>query len=455
MHTITGVETSGSKDSVERSEYIYIISAVAALGGLLFGFDTAVINGAIVFLRAEMALSDAQTEMAASSLLFGCILGASLAGTLSDKFGRKKLLIVSGLLFLLSAIGAAIPTDLLQFSAARFVGGIAIGVASMLSPLYIAEISPAHIRGRLVSLNQLAIVTGILLAFLVNWMLSDFGTDSWRWMFAAAAVPSILFVLSLLFVPESPRWLIGKDRIPAAREILTHLHGARAADQQVAEIRKTLSSEREAKTQIYQRKFRLPLFIAISLAILQQITGINTILYYGSIIFAEYAGSANSSAIGANTIVGAINLICTILALWLIDKLGRKTLLMLASLGMCASLVLLGMAFQMKLSTPLILICVLFYVAFFAVGLGPGVWVLMSEIFPTNIRGRAMSVATIALWSACTLISFTFLSLVNAVGISGTFWLYSFICLLTFILVWRIVPETKGKSLEEIERWWQ
>jgi sugar porter (SP) family MFS transporter len=459
MHSVAGID---SNDTIEQldvgtvsNRYVYLISVVAALGGLLFGFDTAVINGAIVFLRAEFGLSDVQTEIAASSILFGCVVGAMIAGTLSDKFGRKKTLLCAAAFFLLSSIGAAIPTDLTQFTIARFIGGVAIGVASMLSPLYIAEVSPAHLRGRLVTLSQMAIVTGILCAYVINWMLADLGINSWRWMFASAFIPSVLFMLSLFFVPESPRWLIKQNNREAALAILTKLIGRPAALTQMEDMGRALSLETQTATNLYQRKFRRPLFIAISLAILQQVTGINTILYYGSIILNDYTSSANSTAaIGANTIIGITNFVCTIIALGLIDRIGRKTLLMIASAGMCLSLILLGLTFSVKASNTLVLTCILFYVAFFAVGLGPGVWVLMAELFPTSIRGRAMSVATISLWSACTLISFTFLSLVNAITVAGAFWLYAGMSLLTFILVWRIVPETKGKSLEDIQRWW-
>lgn len=435
--------------------YVYLISAVAALGGLLFGFDTAVINGAIVFLKRDFALTDFQTEIAASSILFGAVVGASIAGMLTDRFGRKRILFSAAALFLLSAIGAALPANLTQFAAARFVGGLAIGVASMLSPLYIAEVAPARIRGRLVTLNQMAIVTGILCAYVVNWLLSDVGASAWRWMFASAAVPSLLFLLALLFVPESPRWLIGRGRRDAALATLTKLSGRQEAQAQATEISDAIAAEQGAKISLRQPRLRLPLMIAISLAVLQQITGINTILYYGSIIFTEHTRAQSAaSAIGANAIIGAINFTCTIVALLIIDKVGRKALLLGASSGMAISLMLLSGALYLHASSMLILALVLCYVASFAVGLGPGVWVVMSELFPTGVRGRAMSLATISLWTACTLITFTFLSLVNAISISGAFAIYGVLSLLTFIFVWRVVPETKGKTLEEIEATW-
>jgi sugar porter (SP) family MFS transporter len=437
------------------TSFVYLVSIVAALGGLLFGFDTAVINGALVFLKRDFALTDFQTEIAASSILFGCILGASIAGPLTDWLGRKWILASAAALFLLSALGSAIPVNLVQFSSARFFGGIAIGIASMLSPLYIAEIAPARIRGRLVTLNQLAIVTGILCAFIVSRLLANLNEDSWRWMFAAAAIPSLLFMFALFFVPESPRWLIKKGYLDKALDILRKSLGSKNAQLQMEEIKLSLEKEENTKERLWQPRLKIPLIIGISLAILQQITGINTILYYGSIIFTEHASNQTvTNALDANTIVGLINLICTIIALWIIDRVGRKPLLLSASAGMGISLTLLALAFYLQLSSSIILTLILFYVACFAIGVGPGVWLLMSELFPTSVRGRAMSIATICLWSACTLVTFTFLTLVKTVGSYGAFLIYAIFCFATFLLVWLLVPETKGKTLEEIERSW-
>lgn len=434
--------------------YVYLISVVAALGGLLFGFDTAIINGALVFLKKDFVLTDSQTEWAASSILFGAVAGAAAAGWLADRLGRRKVLFWAAALFMLSAVGAALPTDLLQFIGARVVGGLAIGVASMLSPLYIAEVAPARIRGQLVTLNQLAIVTGILLAYIVSYYLADLGDVAWRWMFASAALPSLLFMVALLLVPESPRWLLGRGQADAALKTLTKLSGPEAAALEVVNIEQALTAERGSDARLSQPRLRRPLLIAISLAVLQQITGINTILYYGSIIFTEYSGQSAASAIGANAIIGFIDLLGTVIALFIIDKVGRKPLLLLASGGMFITLALLSLALQLNATGPWILGLILGYVACFAVGLGPGVWVVIAEIFPNGVRGRAVSLATVALWIACTLITFTFLSLVNAVGLAGTFGLYAGLSLLTLVFVWRAVPETKGRTLEEIEQGW-
>jgi sugar porter (SP) family MFS transporter len=438
------------------SRYAYLIAAVAAISGLLFGFDTAVINGALIFLRQELALSTRATELATSSLLLGCAIGAAFAGWLTDRWGRKRILIVSALLFAASAVGAAVPRHLGEFVAARLVGGLAIGVASVLAPLYIAEISPRAIRGRLVSLNQMAIVTGILLAYFVNWLLSFAGPSSWRWMFASAAIPSAAFFLALLFVPESPRFLVETGREAQALAVLERVGGEDAARLELAEIRDTIAEESGTLRELLEKRLRRPLGIAVFLAVFQQVTGINTVIYYGSLIFKEQVGGqSDSAAIGANVVIGTVNFLMTIVALWTIDRLGRRPLMMLASGGMAVSLLLLGVLFRLQPPpAALVLAVILLYVASFGVGLGPGVWVVISELFPTRIRGRAMSIATVCLWLACILVTATFLSLVEAVGSTGAFWLYAGASVLNFLFIWRVMPETKGRSLEEIERSW-
>lgn len=436
--------------------YVYVISLVAAVGGLLFGFDIAIINGALVFLKQEFGLTDVQTEIAASALLVGCIAGAAGAGTLSDRYGRRKMLLAAAAIFAVSAIAAAVPRNLVEFTVARFMGGLAIGVASVLSPLYIAEMSPADIRGRLVSINQLAIVIGILSAYYVSWTLAGIGISSWRWMFASAAVPSILFLLALLVVPESPRWLVKEGRNQEAVGVLKRINSAKDAAAEMARIEKAVEEESGSVWDLLKPGLRRPLIIAVALAILQQITGVNTILFYGSVIFTEQVSNQSAAAaLLANVIVGVTNLAFTVVSLFIIDRIGRRAILMLAAGGMGCSLVVLGSLFKLSPGAAYpILGVILVYVAFFAVGMGPAVWVVMSELFPTRIRGRAMAIATVALWTACTGLTSTFLSLVNAVGAAGAFWLYAAICFFTFGFVWKAVPETKGKTLEEIEQSW-
>ncbi|MFN7999305.1 MAG: sugar porter family MFS transporter [Bryobacteraceae bacterium] len=452
------METVGDRRTTEQGSalYVFLATIVAATSGLLFGFDIAVINGALIFLRQQLHLTEVQTEMAASSLLFGCIFGASIAGWLSDRFGRRRILMISGLMFAVSAIGAAIPRTLAEFASARLLGGFAVGAASVLAPLYIAEVAPARSRGRLVALNQMTIVTGILLSYLVNWALAFNAETGWRWMFATAAIPATIFFIALFFVPESPRWLVENNRSPEALHILTRVNGPTVAAKELKQIQEVVAEETGSMWELIQPKLRRPFWIAVSLAILQQITGINTVLFYGSIIFKEHvAHQSDTSAVFANVIVGAVNFLMTIVALGLIDKLGRRPLLMFSAGTMAVCQAALGFAFlSSRPAATIVLPAMLFCVAAFAVGLGPGFWVLLAEIFPTRIRGRAMSIATICLWIACTVLTMTFLSLVKAVSATGAFLVYSAMCVITFLIVWKFVPETKGRTLEEIERSW-
>lgn len=437
--------------------FVYLTSIVAATSGLLFGFDIAVINGAIIFLREQFGLTEFQTEVAASSLLIGCVFGASIAGWLSDRFGRRRILIVSALLFAGSALGAALPRNLTEFTAARLVGGIAVGMASLLAPLYIAEVAPARIRGRLVALNQMTIVTGILLAYFVNWMLSYAGPNGWRWMFASAAVPALGFFIALFFVPESPRWLTESGHESDALRVLTRVNGRSQALLELAEIKEAISEETGSIRDLFQPGFRRALLIAVALAVLQQVTGINTVLFYGSVIFKEQVGGQTaSSAIGANVVIGIINFLATIVAVWVIDRLGRKPLLMISAAILAAGQFALGAAFLIQPPPAVLVLAVMVCcVAGFAVGIGPGVWVVLAEIFPTRVRGRAMSIATISLWVACVALTMTFLSLASAITVTGAFWLYGVMCVAMFLIVWLATPETKGKTLEEIEKLWR
>src|ERR1700690_1435467 len=435
------------------SRYVYLPAAVAAIGGLLFGFDTAVINGAIVFLKSQFGLTDAQTEIAASSLFLGCVVGASLAAFTSDRFGRKRVLIAAAALFTLSSLGSALPNNLTQFVIARVIGGLAIGIASSLSPLYIAEISPAKTRGLMVSLNQLAIVVGILLSYSVNFLLTNAGPANWRWMFASAAVPAVIFLVALLLISESPRWLGQNGRESEAEHFLTQMVGSDAARDEINAIRFTIGQE---SGNLLDPSFRKPLVVAILIGLFSQFTGINTIIYYGSLVFLEHVPHQTATtALWANVMIGAINFIATIVGMSLIDRAGRKPLLMSAFAGMAASLVAVSAAIHFQAPAIMVLIFVLIYVACFAVGVGTGTWVMMAEICPTRIRGRAMAVATIFLWCGTLLVTLTFLSLVQVLTAPGTFLLYAAVSIAAFLFVWRRVPETKGRTLEEIDRWWR
>lgn len=448
------------RDQEGSTTYVYLVAMVAAVSGLLFGFDTAVINGALPFLKVYFELTDLQIEISASSLLLGCVAGVCGAGPLSDRYGRKRILFGAAGLFLLSAIWAAIPRHLEEFILARFIGGLAIGVASMMAPLYIAEIAPAHIRGRLVSLNQMAIVSGILCSYLISWLLSGIGVSSWRWMFAIAGLPSIFFMVGIFFMPESPRWLVKQGQTTSAQGILGRINGTRRAMIELEEIREAVAQEEGSVLQLFQSGLRRPMVIAVVMAVLQQITGINTIIYYSSMILTRPTGDQGAStaadALRANVIVGITAFLSTVIALGIIDKIGRKPLLLTASAGMGLSMFGLGAAFfQPTAPRTLILVAIFAYVAFFSVGMGPGVWVLMSELFPTRVRGRAMAIATVCLWIACLAVTLTFLSLMNALTPGGAFWFYGVMCVFTFAFIWRALPETKGKTLEEIEKWWR
>jgi MFS transporter, SP family, arabinose:H+ symporter len=437
--------------------YVVLLAMVAALGGLLFGYDTAVISGAIGFLQKKFLLNDIWKGWAASCALIGCMLGASIAGPLSDRLGRKKALLLSGVLFAVSAIGTAIPQNLTQFVAARILTGIGVGMASMLSPLYIAEVSPARIRGRLVSMNQLAIVSGIMIVYFVNVLVSRMGNEAWnietgwRWMFAAGVFPAAVFLLLLFLVPESPRWLAKQGDVDRALAILTRVGGSQHARTELAEIQDAIAHEGGSVRQLLLPGMRIPLIIGIGLAILQQVTGINTVFYYGPEILKK-AGLASADALWQNVLVGVVNTASTVIAIWVVDRLGRKPLLLLGSAGMGISLALMTLALELSRG-PIVLVPVLAYVACFGVTLGPVVWVVIAEIFPTRIRGRAMGIATVCLWMSCFLVSQFFPYVLDKMRGYG-FLIYAAMCVVSFFFVLRYVPETKGKSLEEIERSW-
>lgn len=436
--------------------YVALVSSVAAVSGLLFGFDTAVINGGIVMLQKQFHLTSFETEIAATSLLVGCLIGAVGAGWTSDRLGRRKLLIASGVLFTLSAIGVAFSQELVSFSIGRLVGGLAIGLASTIAPIYIAEIAPEKIRGFLVSLNQLAIVVGILLAYLSNWGLATLGESSWRWMFASGAIPAVLFLFGLAFIPESPRWLFLRGRHTEARLILERVAGVEHAQKEIHEILAASQEEPANARDLIAPGMRKRLFVAIALAVLQQISGINTVLYYGSVLLNNHLkGESTTAAIGANVVVGVVNLLGTIVAMFLIDRWGRRSLLLLSSGGMTACLASLSLALKIPgLPITMAFASVLCYVAFFAIGLGPTVWVYVTELFPNKLRGRATSVAISALWTACIAVTLTFLTIVDTLGVSSAFLVYAGLSLVTFLFVWTMVPETRGKTLEELQATW-
>lgn len=440
--------------------YVYKITIVAAVGGLLFGYDTAVVAGAIGFIQQRFDLSPAMMGWIASCALLGCITGAMFAGYLSDRFGRKKILILSAILFAVSSVGTAMPYDLTWFVVFRILGGLGIGIASMISPMYITECAPADIRGRLVSINQFGIVTGILLIYFVNAGIAGLYDEAWnihtgwRWMFGSGIVPSIIFFVLLMFVPESPRWLIQAGRVTEAEEILTKINGSVKAKAELREIEAAIHIETGTFSELFRPGLRTALVIGIILSIVSQITGINAIMYYAPEIF-KSTGDGSSSALMQTILVGVVNLLFTIVAIKYVDRAGRKKLLMGGSAGMAICLAIIGMAFYMDaVKGYLVLVAILAYIACFALSLGPLTFVVIAEIFPNRVRGRAMSICLFFLWASVYFVSQFFPMLLESIGSAYTFWIFMGTSILAFLFAWKIVPETKGKSLEEIEKSW-
>jgi SP family arabinose:H+ symporter-like MFS transporter len=441
--------------------FVIKVSVVAALGGLLFGYDTAVIAGVIGYLQKKFELSPAMTGWAASSAIWGCVFGAMLAGYFSDRFGRKKVLIVTAILFMISSIGAMMPRDLTEFLVARFIGGLGIGAASMLSPLYISEIAPSKSRGTLVSLYQLAIVIGINLIYFVNLMIASWGDEiwnvetGWRYMLGSGVIPAFLFLVLLFTVPESPRWLVKRNRDKEAADTLDKVNGPEEGANVLREIKNSLNDESGTLSELFTERLRPALIIGVILALFSQITGINAIIYYAPEIF-KSVGFGAESALFQTVLIGAINTLFTFVALWLIDKAGRKTLLIWGVGGMIVCLFAVGICFHFNLTGgPWLIIFILGFIACFASSLGPIPWVLLSEIFPTKIRGVAMSFCTVILWVGVLAITQFTPVLLEKAGGAFTFWIFMMnaIFLLWFVLT--KVPETKQRTLEEIEQSWK
>ncbi len=529
-------------------KYVWGISLVAAMGGLMFGYDWVVISGAEPFYKRFFGLTSAAQEgWAMGSALIGCLLGAVLSGGLSDKFGRKRLLILSAVIFVVSSIGTALAGDFVSFNAWRMAGGVAIGLASNLSPMYIAEIAPAAVRGRLVSMNQFTIVIGILLAQVVNYGIAwhgsardraaaashargpDAGLDArrvgeemawqvrgedrpevvaqflalaaqrhgpldfaavaalvdrmnadraeklkaeavpveiagrgltswnvtpgWRWMFGVTAVPACLFFVLMFFVPESPRWLVKNGKSAAGRAVLARIGGDMFADGEIRSIEATLVGEIEKVhfRDLLQPRMSAILVIGIALAVLQQWCGINVIFYYAASLF-SMAGFNVADALLNIVIIGAVNLVFTVLAVWSVDRVGRRALMLLGFAGLTVTHLAIGASFYAGQGGVFLLVLTLAAIGCYGLTLAPVTWVVLSEIFPNRIRGAAMSVSVFSLWTACFLLTFTFPLLRESLGTASTFWLYAAICVVGFFYVWRRLPETKGKTLEQIER---
>ncbi|MFI3286019.1 MAG: sugar porter family MFS transporter [Rikenellaceae bacterium] len=450
--------------------YLFLISLVSAMGGLLFGYDWVVIGGAKPFYESffDIVNSPSMQGWAMSSALLGCLVGAVISGVMSDKYGRKKMLIIAAFLFILSAVGTGAVSTFAPFILYRVLGGFAIGIASNLSPMYIAEIAPANMRGRFVSLNQMTIVIGILAAQIANWLIAEpvaenstvemisaswNGQWGWRWMFWLENAPALIFFICAFFIPESPRWLMTQGKTEEAKRIMRKIMSEEQVEIEFAETVQSIASDgsRGGLKQVFHPSMRMVLIIGIVLAVFQQWCGINVIFNYAQEIFTA-AGYGVSDILMNIVVTGVTNVVFTVVAMFLVDKLGRRPLLLIGAGGLTLIYLLMGGAYYFNLSGVALLIIVVAAIACYAMSLAPIMWVVISEIFPTAVRGVAMSIATFALWLASFILTYTFPLLNNALGAAGTFWIYGLICLLGFLFVFRFVPETKNKSLEEIER---
>jgi MFS transporter, SP family, xylose:H+ symportor len=463
--------------------YVFGITLVATLGGLLFGYDTAVISGTVNSLKINFIDPINLNEITANSLLgftvssalIGCIIGGLISGWMALKLGRRSSMMVAAILLIISAIGSGFP-ELLQapvgvdvsgfltsFIVYRIIGGVGVGLASMLSPLYIAEIAPPDRRGNLVSWNQFAIIFGMLLVYFVNWTIAKQGNETWlnefgwRWMFFSETFPGVLFFILLFFVPESPRWLVMQNKENKAMAILTRISGKKTGEQVLAEIKETISGIGSSKLFSFGV---LIVIVGVLLSVFQQFVGINVVLYYAPEIF-KNMGSNTDVSLLQTVIVGAINLTFTILAIYTVDRLGRKPLQIIGALGMAFSMIALGFTFYTQHVGMAALIFMLLYVASFAMSWGPVTWVLLSEMYPNRIRGRAMAIAVAAQWISNYLVSWTFPMMDKSTSLTAVFhhgfayWIYGAMGLLAAWFVWKLVPETKGKSLEQIEKIWK
>jgi sugar porter (SP) family MFS transporter len=429
------------------------VALIAAIGGFLFGYDTGIIGGALLFIKTDLHASHFDEQAIVGSLLIGAVVGAICAGYLADRISRRRTKIIAGLVFVGGAIWAALSQDIWSLIGARFVLGLGVGTASFVAPMYIAELVPKRVRGGMVSFNQLMITTGILGAYIASWALKGV-SNNWRWMFALGAIPGLALAIGMYFMPFSPRWLVDKRREDDARGVLKRFREESAVDEEVEEIKEVSREERSVRD-VLARGIRPMLIVGVGLAIFQQIVGINTVIYYAPTIL-SFTGLNAKSAITQALFIGVTNVVFTIVAVLLLDRIGRRVFLLTGTALVFVALVALGVYFHspyLQTNAPhMALAALLLYIAGFAIGLGPVFWLMISEIFPLAIRGPAMAVCTVANWSFNFAVSFTFLTLVDKLGRAGAFWMYAGIAVLAMLFFWTRVPETKDRSLEEIER---
>lgn len=434
--------------------YIYGVSAIAAVAGLLFGFDTGIISGALLFIEKDFPVSTEMKELIVSSVLLGAMFGSLFSGRLTDKFGRRKLMLIISSLFIIGTLIASFATVVSAILFGRLIIGFAIGIGSYTAPLYIAEVSPYNLRGGLVSLNQLAITIGILCSFIINYSFTSID-GSWRWMFGIGLVPAILLSIGMIFLPESPRWLVKQNKTEDAIATLRQLRNTYDVSEEINDIKQSFNMKQASFKEIFSPWVRPVLFLGAMLGFIQQVTGINTIIYYAPTIF-QLAGFPDaSSSILATVGIGIVNVLATVFAIFYIDKLGRRPLLLSGLTGMC--LCLLGLSFsfyagaQMGMLRWFALACTFFYIICFAFSLGAILWLVVSEIFPLEVRATAMGVAIFSCWFWNFIVSSTFLTLLNMLGPSQTFMLYAVLCIFSIVFCYYKTPETRGVTLEQIE----
>jgi MFS transporter, SP family, xylose:H+ symportor len=429
--------------------YMLMISFIAAMGGYLFGFDFAVISGALPFLKVQFGLDEYWEGFATASLALGCVIGCIAAGKIAEVYGRKKALLTAAAIFLLSSIAMGLSNQLTLFITARFFAGIGVGMASVVSPMFIAEISPAAVRGKMVAINQLTIVTGILVTNLVNYSLSGNGINAWRWMFGLGAVPSSLFLIGTFFLPESPRWLISRNRLTEARKVLSSIGNEDYVNTTMSSIEQSLAHSDKPKYKDLLSKAVLPaVLIGIGLAVFQQFCGINVVFNFTTSIF-KTIGFSQEDQLKQTVFIGAVNLVFTLLAMWQVDKLGRKPLMMFGATGLAVLYIFSAILLQQQSANAAWFL--LAAIGTYAMSLAPVTWVLISEIFPNRIRGIATSTAVVALWLSYALLVFTFPILAEKMGAYTPFYIYAGICVVGLFFIRFKVKETKGKTLEQVE----
>jgi sugar porter (SP) family MFS transporter len=453
----------------KSSSYLYLVCLVAALGGFLFGFDTAVISGTISLVTRDFGLNAISEGWFVSCALLGCIIGVIISGKLSDRFGRKIVLILSAFLFLTSALGCMYATSFTWLIAFRLIGGVGIGVASMVSPLYISEFAPSRLRGTMVSLYQLALTIGIVTAYFTNAYLSNHSGDNfaslsatkilsqevWRAMLGLGALPALIFLFSLFLVPESPRWLLSRGQKGKAEKILIKIDGESTARKELDAFTQEGTMEEGSLKTLFKPVYRKALWIGLLLPFLSQVCGINAVIYYGPRIL-EQAGFTLNNALGGQVTIGLVNVVFTFVAIFTVDRWGRKPLLYVGIGGAVISLIIIGLLFQFGvISGPWILIFILAFIACFAFSFGPVCWVVIGEIFPNGIRGKAMSLATLTLWIGNFFVGQLTPIMLQGLGSSWTFWIFAICCSPALYLTWKLIPETKGRTLEEIDQYWQ